>query len=157
MYVQILARTFAISRKKKRVEKRVGKKWLAIKVFGVLLHVVGWCKGLANFQHRLSPRWNALVDWHSMLHLKGLPLEDGHARRKALADRECGVQMAVVARGNHCSDARALPATYHLHIATVGQWGYHHIFWAGRHRNSMSNKWEFLVATMNILGGRNTY
>jgi len=72
MYVQILARTFAISRKKKRVEKRVGKKWLAIKVFGVLLHVVGWCKGLANFQHRLSPRWNALVDWHSMLRLKGL-------------------------------------------------------------------------------------
>jgi len=75
MYVQILARTFAIPHTKKR-GKYVGKKKEMVSNKSVqrtvACGVVLKKRGRGNFQLRLSPRWNALVDWHSMLRLKGL-------------------------------------------------------------------------------------
>lgn len=127
-----------------------GKKWLAIKVFSVLLHVGLVARG-GGGKHRLSPRWNALVDWHSMLRLKGLMYyvdERGVSRGRELCCpwqrlqelqqqlQRCTCNIAFVL---HTATLPSVsPPSYYVVTQNSAIWG-------------PTNKWEFLVATMNTV------
>jgi len=93
-------------------------------------------RGRGNFQLRLSPRWNALVDWHSMLRLKGL-MYCRWRTEKGCVCREGG-ESGSESGGSSCPGQPLQrctcihPAT--IHIATAKALRSPHFFCPGRHK-----------------------